>query len=119
MQPQCDTVKQNHADSPNLKLRKSPLHHRQHSSSCLGIPCPVAEKFAADRLSVAVWSGGDVQPRPGWAPDPRWAGGWACLSHPGVLGSIPKRHAGIPACGGPHLFLSFPLSLRYSSLFQL
>ncbi len=22
---------------------------------------------------------------------PRWAGGWACTSHPGVLGSIPKR----------------------------
>jgi hypothetical protein len=39
------------------------------------------------------------QPRPGWAPDPLmvwdqiplWAGGWACTSHPGVLGSIPKR----------------------------
>ena len=31
------------------------------------------------------------QPSPGWAPDPGWAGGWACTSHPGVLGSIPKR----------------------------
>jgi len=28
-----------------------------------------------------------------WAgrADPRWAGGWACTRHPGVLGSIPKR----------------------------
>ena len=31
------------------------------------------------------------QPSPGWAPDPGWAGGWACTSHPGVLGSIPKQ----------------------------
>jgi hypothetical protein len=36
------------------------------------------------------------QPRPGWAPDPRWAGGWCkadprWASHPGVLCSIPKR----------------------------
>jgi hypothetical protein len=28
--------------------------------------------------------------QPSGAPDPRWAGGWACTSHPGVLGSIPK-----------------------------
>jgi len=34
---------------------------------------------------------GSSQARPGWAPDPRWAGGWACTNHPGVLGSIPKR----------------------------
>jgi hypothetical protein len=27
----------------------------------------------------------------GWDQIPRWAGGWACTSHPGVLGSIPKR----------------------------
>ncbi len=28
---------------------------------------------------------------------PRWAGGWACTSHPGVLGSIPnERHQGKP-----------------------
>ena len=25
---------------------------------------------------------------------PRWAGGWACTSHPGVLGSIYKREEG-------------------------
>jgi hypothetical protein len=31
-----------------------------------------------------------VLPLPGWAPDPHWSGG-ACTSHPGVLGSIPKR----------------------------
>jgi hypothetical protein len=27
----------------------------------------------------------------GWDQIPRWAGGWACTSHPGVMGSIPKR----------------------------
>jgi hypothetical protein len=27
----------------------------------------------------------------GWDQIPRWAGGWACTSHPGVLGLIPKR----------------------------
>ena len=27
----------------------------------------------------------------GWDQIPRWAGGWVCTSHPGVLGSIPKR----------------------------
>jgi hypothetical protein len=27
----------------------------------------------------------------GWDQIPRWAGGWACTSHPGVLGSIPTR----------------------------
>jgi hypothetical protein len=27
----------------------------------------------------------------GWDQIPRWAGGWACTRHPGVLGSIPKR----------------------------
>ena len=26
-----------------------------------------------------------------WDQIPRWAGGWACTSHPGVLGSFPKR----------------------------
>jgi hypothetical protein len=47
------------------------------------------------------WSTGSSQvPAPPWvgsrSPDdwdqiPRCAGGWACTSHPGVLGSIPKR----------------------------
>jgi hypothetical protein len=27
----------------------------------------------------------------GWDQIPRWAGDWACTSHPGVLGLIPKR----------------------------
>ena len=39
-------------------------------------------------------SGHRAHSRPGWAPDPLM--GWwdsACASHPGVLGSIPKRWA--------------------------
>jgi len=27
----------------------------------------------------------------GWDQIPQWAGGWACTSHLGVLGSIPKQ----------------------------
>jgi len=32
----------------------------------------------------------------GWDQIPRWAGGWACTSHLGVLGSIPKREEPAP-----------------------
>jgi hypothetical protein len=34
----------------------------------------------------------------GWDQIPRWAGGWACTRHPGVLGSIPKRENRAPPC---------------------
>jgi hypothetical protein len=44
-----------------------------------------------------------VNPR--WAPDPQWAGGWACTSHPGVLGSIPKREE--PGKTGRHPVLKY------------
>ncbi len=36
---------------------------------------------------------------------PRWAGGWACTSHPGVLGSIPKREE--PGKTGRHPVLKY------------
>ena len=52
-------------------------------------------------------------PRPGWAPDPL-TGWWdsACASHPGVLGSIPKRwaqgytHLGSKAPHHTHILLA-------------
>ncbi len=41
----------------------------------------------------------------GWDQIPRWAGGWACTSHPGVLGSIPKREE--PGKTGRHPVLKY------------
>ena len=41
----------------------------------------------------------------GWNQIPRWAGGWACTSHPGVLGSIPKRDE--PGKTGRHPVLKY------------
>ncbi len=41
----------------------------------------------------------------GWDQIPRWAGGWACSSHPGVLGSIPKREE--PGKTGRHPVLKY------------
>jgi hypothetical protein len=41
----------------------------------------------------------------GWDQIPRWAGGWACTSHPGVLGSIPKREG--PGKTGRHHVLKY------------
>jgi hypothetical protein len=48
------------------------------------------------------------QPRLGWAPDPCWAGGWACTSHPGVLGLIPKREEPGKTEGLPVLIYRVP-----------
>ena len=41
----------------------------------------------------------------GWDQIPRWAGGWACTSHPGVLGSIPKYEE--PGKTGRHPVLKY------------
>jgi hypothetical protein len=41
----------------------------------------------------------------GWDQIPRWAGGWACTSHPGVLGSFPKREE--PGKTGRHPVLKY------------
>jgi hypothetical protein len=41
----------------------------------------------------------------GWDQIPRRAGGWACTSHPGVLGSIPKREE--PGKTGRHPVLKY------------
>jgi hypothetical protein len=51
------------------------------------------------QLCIRYCSNKHTQPRPGWAPDPLMVGirspdglvVGSCTSHPGVLGSIPKR----------------------------
>jgi hypothetical protein len=47
---------------------------------------------------------GSISPD-GWDQIPRWAGGWACTSHPGVLASIPKREE--PGKTGRHPVLKY------------
>jgi hypothetical protein len=59
----------------------------------VGLRCQKQKKkFAGMRFHYArapPWVGS--RSPDGWDQIPRWAGGWACTSHPGVLGSIPKR----------------------------
>ncbi len=51
-------------------------------------------------------SGFLTDPTPdGWDQIPRWAGCWACTSHPGVLGSIPKREE--PGKTGSHPVIKY------------
>ena len=49
---------------------------------CIKVP-------GSSRVPAPPWVGS--RSPDGWDQIPRWAGGWACTSHPGVLGSIPKR----------------------------
>jgi hypothetical protein len=46
-------------------------------------------RICAHRSTAPPWVGS--RSPDGWDQILRWAGGWACASHPGVLGSIPKR----------------------------
>jgi hypothetical protein len=48
------------------------------------------------------------------AKDMNWSGGWACTSHPGVLGSIPKREE--PGKTGRHPVLKYRVPHRYQRL---
>jgi hypothetical protein len=50
---------------------------------------PAREFFETREKEAPPWVGS--RSPDGWDQIPRWAGGWACTSHPGVLGSIPKR----------------------------
>jgi hypothetical protein len=52
-----------------------------------GAPC--IKVPGSSRVPAPPWVGS--RSPDGWDQIPRWAGGWACTSHPGVLGSIPKR----------------------------
>jgi hypothetical protein len=52
-----------------------------------GAPC--VKVPGSSRVPAPPWVGS--RSPDGWDQIPRWAGGWACTSHPGVLGSIPKR----------------------------
>ena len=53
----------------------------------------------------------------GWDQIPRWAGGWSCTNHTGVLGSIPKREEpGFVGACGVVLSINKPLSLPNTSL---
>jgi hypothetical protein len=49
---------------------------------CIKVPC-------SSRVPAPPWVGS--RSPDSWDQIPQWAGGWACTSHPGVLGSIPKR----------------------------
>jgi hypothetical protein len=52
-----------------------------------GAPC--IKVPGSSRVPAPPWVGS--RSPDGWDQIPRWAGGWACTSHPGVLGSVPKR----------------------------
>jgi hypothetical protein len=71
------------------------------------IPPPPREqlcnRYCSNKHTPPPWVGSrspDV-----WDQIPRWAGGWACTSHPGVLDSIPKREE--PGKTGRHPVLKY------------
>jgi hypothetical protein len=55
------------------------------------VPPPRANNFVIGTTVINTHALGGLQIPDGWDQIPRWSGGWACTSYPGVLGSFPKR----------------------------
>jgi hypothetical protein len=62
---------------------------------------PCVNLQGSSRVPAQPWVGS--RSPDGWDQIPRWAGGWTCTRHPGVLVSIPKREE--PGKTGQHPML--------------